>query len=331
MMQKKIFFQLLFLFLFSVSEAKEMYLYEGAAMGTYFTVKIYSNKKVEFEPLIKELKNLEEKFSDYIPNSEIARINKMAGEDYIKVSEETILILEKSIQLSELSNSAFDPTVGPLIKLWGFKNDKFNYPSVREISLKLNLIGFQNILIDKDRVFLKNKGMSLDLGAIAKGYTADKIVSVLRKSGLDNAIVEIGGDMFCLGSGKELKGWLIGIRHPQKAGEIIAAINVSDKAVATSGDYENYFFYNGIKYPHIIDPRTGYPVKNGVVSVTVVSDEGLKSDGWATALFVLGWEDAKRIVESKKDLEAVIIREIDNKFQCWASSGIREKIEFYEN
>ncbi|MDP8233279.1 MAG: FAD:protein FMN transferase [Candidatus Saelkia tenebricola] len=300
-------------------------------MGTSFMIKTLNKDDVLFDDAIEALRKLEGKISDYLPDSEISRINMMAGIDFVPVSQEVLNLIEVSLAISKQSQGVFDPTLRPLLETWGFKENLREFPSEEEISRVLKLIGWNKVIVEDDKIKLLDVGMKLDLGGIAKGYAVDKVIEVLKGAGVDNAIVEVGGDMYCLGSGLDFKGWRIGIRDPRFNSAIIGKITVSDRGIATSGNYENYFMYEGRKFSHIIDPRRGYPVQNVIASVTIVSSECVTSDAWATALSVVGWEEAQRIVESNLELEAVLIKEFKGSIDVWVSSGLKENIEYYEN
>jgi len=324
-MIKKILICFLFL---SCMRQTDFSLREGKIMGTSYMVKIPdAGGDVLLDKAVAELNDVEGKFSSYLPESEISKINRMAGVDYVAVSKEVSGLIKTALEISRQSKGAFDPTVGPLLEAWGFKEHIARFPSDENIREVLGLTGTDKVIVESDRVKLLKKGMELDLGGIAKGYAVDKAVSVLRNSGIDNAIVEVGGDLYCLGSGVDSKGWKIGIRDPRNDNVIIATITITDKGVATSGNYENYFMHEGVRFSHIIDPRTGYPVQGSVASVTVVSSECAISDAWATALSVLGWQKAQEIVESNPDLEAVLLKKTAENIDVWVSSGLKEVFE----
>jgi thiamine biosynthesis lipoprotein len=276
------------------------------------------------------MKKVEELMSDYREDSEVAQINKYAGKRFVKVSDETLYVIKQALKVASQSEGAFDPTVRPLLEIWGFKEAKFVPPRDEEIKKALEFVGWKKVEVKEESIKLRYEGMRLDLGGIAKGYAVDKAVDVLRRYGIDNAIVEIGGDLYCLGKGLNSKGWRIGIRHPRKKFGIIAKIYLSDDAVATSGSYENYIRWKGKLYPHIIDPREGIPVQNSLLSVTIIAPTCLEADAWATALFVMGWEKAKKVIEEKGELEGVLIREVNGKLDVWVSSGLKGKVELLE-
>ncbi|RKY36621.1 MAG: FAD:protein FMN transferase, partial [Candidatus Omnitrophota bacterium] len=165
----------------------------------------------------------------------------------------------------------------------------------------------------------------------AKGYGVDLVAEFLKKSGIENALVEIGGEIYCSGEGPDGKGWRIGIRHPLHRERLVARLEISDVGIATSGNYENYIFWKGKKYGHIIDPRTGYPADNDVLSVTVIAPTCMEADAWATGVFVLGWEEGKVMILRHPKLEGVMIRRTDGGgIEIWTSPGIKDKIILYE-
>ncbi|HDM08519.1 MAG TPA: FAD:protein FMN transferase, partial [Candidatus Omnitrophica bacterium] len=193
------------------------------------------------------------------------------------------------------------------------------------------LVNWKNVELKDGRVFLKNRQMKIQLSGIAKGYGVDLVGEFLKKSGIENALVEIGGEIYCSGKGPDGKGWRIGIRHPLHRERLVARLEISDVGIATSGNYENYIFWKGKKYGHIIDPRTGYPADNDILSVTVIAPTCMEADAWATGVFVLGWEEGKVMILRHPELEGVIIRRTDGgDIEIWTSPGIKDKIILYE-
>jgi thiamine biosynthesis lipoprotein len=265
-------------------------------------------------------------FSD---ESELSLINSNAGIQEVKVSSETIETIEKSIHIAEISGGAFDPTIGPVIKLWDFY--KKIIPSKIDINKKLTLVNYRNIIINKRKstVFLQVKGMLLDLGGISKGYAADLAVKTLKQSGIKSGLVAIAGDIKAFGLKPDGKPWMIGIQNPRqkiKTDEIIAKINLLDKAISTSGDYQRYFMINDERYHHLLDPKTGYPV-NKCRSVSIIADKGVLTDGFSTAVFILGPEKGLELVQ-KIGIDAIII---DNKGIIHSTSGLKGKLEIEGN
>lgn len=277
-------------------------------MGTIVEITIKDNKAKEaMDKAFKRIEELEKKLSVYRKDSEISILNRTGK---IKnPSPEFIEIMRESIKAGDLTESAFDITVAPVVSLWGFGpptekskagtrptfvgapvgGQKSKVPNEKEIKKALVLVNYKNIVIDEKNnlIYFKKKGMQINLGGIAKGYAVDKAIEVLKKEGVKKAIVNAGGDLYAMGT-----VWRIGIKHPRKEG-ILETIPVKDVAVATSGDYERFFtgFQAGKKkrFHHIFDPRTGYPTQ-GCISVTIIAPTCTTADWLATGVFVLGPE-----------------------------------------
>ncbi len=253
-----------------------------------------------------EIERLDFKLSKYRPDSMLSRINRQAGISPVKVDDEMMMLLEKSLQVCRESQGAFDPTILPMLSVWKIGDANPSPPGDAEVKEKLKLVGCGKIVLDQDHqtVFLPEPGMGIDLGGIAKGYAADRAAGVLKENGVKSGLVNAGGDLTVFGvTGK---GIAIGIQHPRYREKIIGKVYLKRGAIATSGDYERFYIFNGVRYSHIIDPRTGYPVQREA-SVSVKADTGLIADAWATALFVLGREAGLKLLQSRPDLEALFL------------------------
>jgi len=256
-------------------------------------------------------------------NSEVSKINKMAGRGYQRVSEDTLYVIKKGLFYSALSKGRFDITVGPLVKLWGIGTDKARVPDKKEIENALSLINYKDVIIneDKNEVMLKKENMSIDLGAIAKGYAADEVMRILKENGIKSAVADLGGNIYVLGSKPNGKPWRIGIQDPFKSrGSTFAVIEVKDKTLVTSGTYERFFIKGGKRYHHILDVKTGYPVENGLVSVTIIGDSSIDCDALSTTAFVLGLQEGMKLIESLKGYDAIFVTQ-DKK--VYVTSGIK--------
>ena len=245
------------------------------------------------------------------------------------VSPETLDTIEKAVYVSEKSDGAFDPTIGPEIKLWDFF--KKIRPSDAEIRKNLPLVNYKNIIIDKGKstVFLKKKNMLLDLGGIAKGYAADLAVQALKQKGISSGIVAIAGDIKAFGLKPDNKPWVVGIKNPRQKSnddEIIARVPLSDKAISTSGDYERYFIMDGQRYHHLLIPQTGYPAY-ACQSATVIADKGVTTDGFDNALFILGPEKGIELA-NKIGVDAIII---DSNGAIHNTAGLQGKLTIERN
>ncbi|MCS7174763.1 FAD:protein FMN transferase [Pseudothermotoga sp.] len=289
---------LLIIFLTSFFRATPSYHeLNGFTLGTYCRIVVSSkkNSKVLAEIIFNELDRVYKKYNPNDPASVVSRIN--GSTDWIDVDEETFVLLDVSIRFSKITNGAFDPALGNLIQLWGF--DKIaekipnRIPTLDEINRALQRSGVDKVELDhqRRRIRLLN-GAKLDLGGIAKGYALDRAYQVAKEVDKDcTGFVEAGGDIRILGPKFGSRPWVIGVRDPRKPDTAISYLYLTSGAVATSGDYERYFELNGIRYHHILNPKTGFPAK-GAISVTVVADNAVTADALSTAGFVMGqdWE-----------------------------------------
>lgn len=277
--------------------------------------------------LFQRLEKIEARFSLYNPQSEINEVNSKAGRDVVRVSDEFFNLLEKSLVWSELTSGAFDISVAPLVKLWGFKEHKPAVPGEEEIKRALENCGYTYIRLspkNQEVSFLK-PGLEIDMGGVAKGYIVGEGIRFLRKEGVRAALLNAGGDLYGLGSPLGQEGWSIGLQHPRKKGKIFTKLVICDKAVATSGDYENFFLYEGKYLSHIIDPKTGRPSLSGVISATVISADSAEADALATALVVMGKDKGLDLVNHLSGVEAIIIFLEQGKLKAAASSGLEGK------
>ncbi len=238
--------------------------------------------------------------------SEVSKINNNAGISPVRVSDDTLTILERSNYFSELSGGAFDVSIGPIMDLWGFGSNQ-HVPGQEEINKALALVDYSKIKIDDDQntVFLTKPGMCLDLGGVSKGYATDYAVSALRKLGINHAIINAGGNVYALGTKPDGSLWRVGIQDPRDDG-IIAIVSVQDVAVVTSGDYERYFTQGGGRYHHILDPATGGQARDAI-QVTIVGDSATEADILSTTLFVLGPEKGFNMVNKLKNNDVVFV------------------------
>lgn len=280
------------------------------ALDTICTITVYdkTSEKV-LDQCFAKLKDVENKMSVDIPSSEVSQINKMAGVGYVKVSDDTFNVISSGKKFSDLTHGKFDITVGPLVKLWGINTPHARVPAPSEIKAKLPLIGYKNILLDNKNksIMLKKKGMSLDLGGIAKGFAGDAVKQVLKDNGIKHAIIDLGGNVLAVGSKLDGSKWRIGIQNPfSPRGDYLGIVSVNDKAVVTSGIYERYFIKNGKRYHHIMDTATGYPVDNELASVSIINNVSMNSDALAKA-FCMGVNNGLKFIEQQKGVEAIFV------------------------
>jgi thiamine biosynthesis lipoprotein len=285
---------------------QQLYTDNRVMMGT--VIEVTSPYKQAAGIVFNEMKRIEGLLSKYKPDSEVSKLNCFGK---LNVSPDTFFIIKESKEFWQISNGAFDISVGPLMDLWGFTDRKYSLPKEEEIKNTLGLIGSDKIILqDSDNVVkFKISGMKIDLGAIAKGYALDCVVDKLRKAGIKSCLINAGGQVYCLGD-KFGKPWKIAIKDPREK-NIVGYLELKDKSVSTSGDYEQFFIKDKRRYAHIFNPKTGYPANSGVVSVTVIASDGLTADALSTAIFVLGKEKSRELIKRFPDIEVKIIEEKD--------------------
>ena len=232
-----------------------------------------------------EMKRLEQLMSTYLPDSEISQINRAAGKEAVPVSLEVEEVIREGIFWSRQSSGAFDITVEPLVQLWDFDGENEVIPGRATLRKTASLVNYKNIEIFDHKVRLARPGMAINVNGLAKGYAVDRAVSILR-SRVPNGIVNAGGDLFAFGQKSKESPWTIGLQHPRKPQDLLAAFAVKNQAVATSGDYQRYFVKDGVRYHHIFDPATGMPARK-MISTTLITTEVMEADAMATALFVM--------------------------------------------
>jgi thiamine biosynthesis lipoprotein len=315
--------------------------WSGMTMGTTYQVKIaqvrLSDNQLQTirSKVDSALKEVNRQMSTYDPGSEISRFNKYDKTTAFEVSAEFGKVVKKAIQVYQSSDKAFDITVAPLINLWGFGSEghRITPPTKKEIGSMLKNIGSQHLETVNDRWLIKNKPqLQLDLGAIAKGYGVDVVSSQLLKSGLTNFMVEIGGEVYARGEKTGGDLWRIGIDTPMLASmpgqELQAILALKDVAIATSGDYRNYFEYDGKIFSHTINPKTGYPVDHDLASVTVIAQNCMEADALATAIMVMGKDKGIKYIESTKNAEAYfIVRKDKETYETYQSSGFAKYLQ----
>jgi FAD:protein FMN transferase len=308
----------------------------GKTMGTTYTIKVVSdpssNRPALEDAVEKRLKEINRSMSTYIKESEISRFNRIQDTNTpFMVSEDFWNVMAIARKLYRLTDGAWDGTVNPLVNLWGFggRKSERKIPSKQAIDAALKTIGFKHIVFgDTERYLRKtNPAISLDLGSIAKGYGVDQISELLRENGYQHFLVEIGGEVYA--SGRKIDGapWRIGINKPlpdASLNQVYRVVSIQNKGMATSGDYRNFFLKDGIRYAHILDPRTGYPAGSTVVSASVIADTCTFADGLATALVVMGPGRGIALVEQLDSVECFMVSQTpDGALIDRASSGLR--------
>ena len=269
-----------------------------------------------------EIRRIEQAMSPRIESSDLTRINRSAGTEWVQVLPETVEVIESALKISELSMGAFDISVGPLVQLWSTATERKIPPSNEELQQKLASINFKDVLINPQRkVLLKKRGMAIHLGGIAKGYAVDRAFDLLRSLEYKNLIVNAGGDLKA-GGLKEGHPWSIGIQDPRAPEKMMAKVSVSDSAMATSGDYERFFIHQGKRYHHILNPSDGLPAE-GCQSVTVLCKEGAIADALATAIFILGPEKGYLLCQKLEGVDCLIV---NREREIIYSPGLKEHL-----
>jgi FAD:protein FMN transferase len=301
--------------------------YHGTAMGTSISLYFWTDDEAKAaraaEAVFKEMKRIDGVMTTWTPNSEVSQINSAAGVKPVSVSDETFAVIERAQDVSKRTRGIFDITVGAFKGLWKFDQDMDGtLPDQADVKKRLALIGYKDVVLDKAKrtVFLKRKGMSITLGGIAKGYAVDKCVKLLHDTGFTNFMVQAGGDMYIAGN-KGGKPWIVGIRDPRgTAGATIASTAIEDHSFSTSGDYERGFVKDGVRYHHILDPRTGQPARMSR-SVTIKAKDAFTADAWSKVMFILGWKESLEVIKREKltDFEAAWI---DDKNELHVTKGL---------
>ena len=296
-------------------------------MGTDVTITVVARSYEEGETAIEmgmaELRRLDAMMSLYKDDSEITRVNLAAGKKPVKVSPEMIEVVEHAAEISKLSGGVFDVTIGPLVVLWQMRLKEGKTPTDEEIARVRPLVNYRDVVIDKkaSTIFLKKPGMIMDFGGM-KGYTADRVANLFKKRGINNAIIAVAGDIWVLGHREDGNPWRIGVQHPREHDKTLAVLDLSDKYISTSGDYERFVIKENKRYHHIIDPRTGKPSK-GTISATLIGDEGAIIDPLAKVPFILGPDAGMNIVR-RLGAEAIIV---DEQGKVFVTDGIKNLLD----
>ncbi len=326
---------LLILFLPVTSDAKREHLIQGRTMGTTYHITVVTDDLKGVgglkEKIDVRLQDINRVFSTYLEDSEISRFNALnkAGEKF-RVSDDFIQVMKVGRKIHQLSEGAWDGTVNPLVDLWGFGPNpgEKKMPAAGAIKERLDRVGFDRIQIIEPNYILKNSArITLDLNSIAKGFAVDQVSQLIAAAGFENYLVEIGGEVYAAGLRQDGKKWRIGINKPQKNAafnEVYKVVSLSNKAFATSGDYRIFFEIDKVRYSHVIDPRSGYPVSNGVVGVSIIANNCTLADGLATAIMVMGVEKGIPLVNRLDNVEGlIVVQKSDGSLSDFYSTGFR--------
>ena len=281
------------------------------AMDTYMTVTAYGpNAETAVDQAKQEIERLDALLSTGEETSEVAQINANGGGP---LSEDTTYLLERSLELYDSTNGVFDIAIYPIMDAWGFTTGNYTVPSDETIENLLPLTDANDIIYDKDKLSISfaKDGMKIDFGGIAKGYTSGRIADIYRECGVTSGLINLGGNVQVVGTKTDGSKWRVAVQSPEAEDDYLGILSTADRAVITSGGYERYFEQDGVKYHHIIDPSTGHPANNGLVSVTIVSADGTLADGLSTSLFIMGKDKAAEYWRAHSDEFDTILEDED--------------------
>lgn len=301
------------------------------AMNTVIEQKWYGESAdTVYTGMETKIREIESVLSMHLSQSEIAAINENAGVQPVEVSQRTFDLLQRAKELSEQSDGAFDITIAPVVELWGITSDHPHVPTDEELAQAMALMGLEDLVLDEEActAYLTRPGMAIDLGGIAKGWTADQLREYARELGAERGYVSLGGNLMIIGERPDGDPFKFGLRDPQgDASTYLGTVTLEDGCtMATTGGYERYFEEDGIRYHHVLDPRTGYPADSGLLSVAVISKDGTLADYLSTTLFVQGLEAAKAAAGSE-DYALVMVDQENN---VWISGSLRGNFEPHE-
>lgn len=304
----------------------------GVTMGTTYSIRLSAPIEIETLNILKaevnaSLKRVNAEMSPWQTDSEISQFNTRPADSPQTLSPAFALVVQNALSLNRATQGAFDPTLAPLIDLWGFGPQENKYqPTDAQVTAALGNVGCQHLNLDGEQLTKTRDGITLNLSAIAKGYGVDAAANVLRGHNIANFLVEIGGEVVAAGTAPGGRPWQIGVEYPalsaEQSGQLQGTVKLSDKACATSGDYHNYRTdTDGKIYSHILNPRTGRPIQSNVASVTVIADSCMLADGIATALFVMGVEDGLQWVNQMDRVDALfLVRTPENQIEEYLST-----------
>lgn len=301
----------------------------GVTMGRIqYNIKYFQEDGIDLKASVDSLLAIwNQSLSTYIPDSEISKFN--ADSCFQFDSPYFFPVLETSKTVYEATDGAFDPTVGPLVNAFGFGPEESMSPDSATVDSLMQFVGFDKVSFDDQRVCKSIRGVALDFSAVAKGYAVDVVADYLTKRGVRDLLVEIGGELVCMGKKPDGSLWRTAIEDPTVEvfeRKILAVLEITDKAVATSGNYRSYYVRNGRRYVHTLNPKTGYPIEHSLLSATVIADDCMTADAYATAFMVMGVDGARRILEANDALEGYLIFSTSEGLSTFATDGIAHQI-----
>ncbi len=302
-------------------EQDQLFVSTNFIMDTVIEQKLYGKEAQQAsEEIERRLREYEQECSMYLEESLVSRINQNAGLEYTEVTPQCLELIERSIWFSEQSNGLFDITIAPLTRLWNITGENPRVPSDEEIAQARELVNYRDILVDGNRVMLRRKGQAIDLGAVAKGAACTIVWEAAEQYHIKTGYVSIGGNLVVLGEDRQGNPYRFGIRDPQgDASQAIGSISLTGKTMATTGAYERWFEQDGVRYHHVLDPRTGYPAESDLLSVSVISQDGMLADCLSTTLFIEGKQEALRRM-NEQEYQLVIV---DKQGTVYCSESLR--------
>jgi len=305
-------FGIVFLFFCSCVSAQMQRSRVVTLMGSRFELTVVDRDSISAEQnidkAIQEISRIENLISEWQPQTQISEVNRNAGIKPVKVDREVLYLTQKALYFSKISNGAFDISIAAMDKVWKFDDSMTEMPSEEEVRKSVKNVGYQNIIIDTiaSTIFLQKKGMKIGFGSIGKGYAADQARKLLQSFGVKSGIVNASGDISTWGTQPNGKPWAIGIQKPFKENEMAAILYFKENSVATSGSYEKFVEFNGKRYSHIMNPKTGYP-STGLTSVTIIAADALTANGFSTAIMVLGEKEGLKLIQQFPEYQYVLI------------------------
>lgn len=308
----------------SLASGQNFYKRSLSMLGSPFEVTVVASDSISginaLDMAVGEVRRIENLISDWKPETEISAVNKNAGKQPVKVSREVFELVARSIKVSELTDGAFDVSYASMDRIWKFDGSMTAMPTPEAILKSVEKVGYKKIILDEKNltIFLREESMKIGLGGIGQGYIADKIKELMIRNGILSGIVNVSGDVSAWGKMPDGKPWTVGIVNPMNKNKIFATFPLVDSSVETSGSYEKFVVFDGKRYSHIIDPRTGYPA-SGIVSVSVFSKQTEIADALATSIFVMGKDVGLDLINQLKGIECIII---DDQGKIYTSEGI---------
>ena len=299
----------------------------GTIFGTTYHITYQYDDDLQPE-LEARMKDVDNALSMFNKESIIAKVN---NNQPVELNEMFVEVFQQAQKISEDTDGAFDITVAPLVNAWGFGFKNEQMPDKHAVDSLMAIVGYKKVSYDGKHIIKRDPRITLDCSAIAKGYGVDVVARLLEEKGISNYMVEIGGEVVTHGISEKRVPWKIGVTKPtddplQEGNELQTVLNLTDKAMATSGNYRNFYYKGKRKYAHTIDPKTGYPVQHSILSATVLTNRCMRADAYATAFMVMGFEGAKKILERNSDLMAYLIYDDHGKKAVWYSPSLKDKI-----